>query len=120
RQGGYGDRVTLHTLIAPGLCPAGLYIASGSVISARPERVVFSLDLRCFHPGAMRDFAYSESAGFMPSGQVLEALTLPIFHFGLTADRLLYYRTLVALGAADGWQAVRGTQARFLKLRERY
>lgn len=118
RQGGYGARVALHTLMIPGLGPSGFFIASEAIIAARPDRVVLALNLRDFNPGWMREFGSADSAAFMPFGQVMQALTLPFSSFGLTTDRLLFNAALVACGGAELWVEVRQTQARFFRLRE--
>jgi hypothetical protein len=116
KYGERGERIAVKTLRVPGLGPPGMYFASDEIIAARPDRIVLALNLRCFT--SMRSFSYEESAGFMSVGQLLEALRLPMFAAGLTADRLLFYNALVALGADEVWPLVRQLQGRAFKLRE--
>jgi hypothetical protein len=111
-----GVSVNLENLIMPGLGPSGMYFACERLIAARPDRVVLALNLHSFSREATRSFAYVESAGWMTSGQLVEALGLPLWDSGLTADRLLLYNALRALGAGDAWRSARGLQARAFRL----
>jgi hypothetical protein len=86
------------------------------VIAARPQRVVLALNMRGFNREATRGFAYIESAGWMPPEQLVEALGLRLWDAGLTADRLLLYNGLQALGAEEAWRASRRLQARAFRL----
>jgi hypothetical protein len=119
KYGEPGQRIELKTLRVPGLGPAGMYLVAQEIIDLKPDRVVMSLNLRSFSIDSMRGFSYAESAGWLASSQLLEALSLPLFHGGLTADRLLFYRALVTCGAERSWPVVRRLQGRAFKLRER-
>jgi hypothetical protein len=117
----YGERaehLELSTFRVPGLGPSGLYLVTEQLVATHPDRVVMSLNLRSFSPDWLRTFSYAESAGWLAPSQLWEALSLPLFYGGLTADRLLFYRALVSCGGERTWPAVRRLQARAFKLRE--
>jgi len=118
KYGEHGEQIELSTLRVPGLGPAAMFLISQEIIDARPDRVVLSLNLRSFSYDALRAFSYAESAGWLAPSQLFEALSLPLFHGGLTADRLLFYRALVTCGAERTWPEVRRLQGRVFKLRE--
>ena len=111
-----GVNVNLQSFRMPGLGPAGMYFATERLIAARPERVVLALNLHGFTRESVRSFSYVESAGWMSPGQLGEALFLPLWDSGLTADRLLFYNGLRAVGVGDAWRAARGLQARAFRL----
>lgn len=116
----YGDagRLKIHTFRMPGLGPFGLYFASQQLVAARPDRAVLALNLRGFSREAIRGFSYVESSGWMPASQLLEALTMPLWDAGLTADRLLLYNALAAFQMDGPWRQTRQLQARAFKLYE--
>jgi hypothetical protein len=116
KYGEHGERLRLKTFCMPGLGPTGMYYATQTIIDAKPERVVLSLNLRGFNDLAVRTFSYAEGAGWLGAKQLPHALTLPLFASGLTADRLLFYNALVASGATPVWRDVRQLQARAFKL----
>jgi hypothetical protein len=119
KYGERGERIELKTLRVPGLGPAAIYLLTEQIAEARPDRVVIALNLRSFSADWMRGFSYAETAGWMARSQLMEALSLPLFYGGLTADRLLFYRALVGCGAERIWPEVRRFQGRAFKLRER-
>lgn len=118
KYGEHGEQIVLSTLRVPGLGPTAMYLISQEIIDARPDRVVLSLNLRSFSYDALRTFSYGETAGWLAPSQLFEALSLPLFHGGLTADRLLFYRALVTCGAERTWPEVRRLQGRAFRLRE--
>jgi hypothetical protein len=118
KYGEHGEQIEISALRVPGLGPAAMYLISQEIVDARPDRVVLALNLRSFSNDAFRTFSYAESAGWLPPSQLFEALSLPLFHGGLTADRLLFYRALVTCGAERTWPEVRELQGRAFKLRE--
>jgi hypothetical protein len=118
KYGELADGVTLHTLRIPGLTIAGMYFVSDEIIAAHPDQIVLALNLHGLNREAQRKFSRIEVAGWLRGQQFLEALGLPLFDTGLTTDRLLFYRTLVASGAAPSWRSVEQLQGRAFKLRE--
>jgi hypothetical protein len=118
KYGEAGARIELSTLRVPGLGPAALYLVSEGIVDTHPDRIVMSLNLRSFSTDWLRSFSYAESAGWLPPSQLLDALSLPLFYGGLTADRLLFYRALVSCGAEQTWPDVRRLQGRAFKFRD--
>jgi hypothetical protein len=118
KYGERGERIELSTFRVPGLGPSAMYLVSDEIADARPDRVVLALNLRSFSADWMHSFSYAESVGWIPPSQLFEALSLPLFISGVTADRLLFYRALVACGADRSWPEVRRFQGRAFKLRE--
>jgi hypothetical protein len=120
KYGELADGVTFHTLRIPGFNAAGMYFVSDEIIAAHPDQIVLALNLHGLNREAQRRFSRTEVAGFMRGQQWLEAFTLPLFESGLTTDRLLFYRALVAIGAEHVWRDAEQLQARAFKLRETF
>lgn len=117
---GAGPAPTIHPLAWPGIGPIGEYCVIDEVIAARPDLVVVEVNLRTIGAGPLGPASYPELAGFIDGDRLLEAARLPLADAGITLDRLLMYRALIASGHEMEWEYFANRQARLLHLRDTF
>ena len=81
------------------------------MIDREPEQIVLAVNLRSFSKRWRAD-ERSELAGWLPAERWPEALALPLHAVEVSADRLLFYRALIALGGFDAWHWLQREQVR--------
>jgi hypothetical protein len=106
-----GPEVDLVAYTGPALGLFSHYFLSQRVIDREPDQIVLGLNLRWFSKRWRAD-ERSQLAGWLPAERWPEALALPLHAAGVSADRLFFYRTLVALGAFDAWHWLQRQQVR--------
>jgi hypothetical protein len=111
--------VNVQSLGWPGLGPIAEYCLADEIIAAGPDLIVLEVNLRGFVAGPLGSAGYPELAGHIETGRLLEAATLPLSDGGITLDRLLFYRALVASGLEQSWIDVLDRQARLVHERDR-
>jgi hypothetical protein len=102
----------------PGLGPISEYCLADEIIAARPDLIVLEVNLRGFVAGPLGSAGYPELAGHIETKRLFEAATLPLSDAGITLDRLLFYRALVAFGFEPAWIDVLDRQARLVHERD--
>lgn len=113
-----GPRPNVQALGWPGLGPISEYCLADEIIAAHPDLIVLEVNLRGFIAGPLGPAGYPELAGHIRSERLLEAATLPLADAGITLDRLLFYRALVAFGLEPAWTDVLDRQARLIHQRD--
>jgi hypothetical protein len=103
--------VELVAYTGPGLGLFSHYFLSQRVIDREPDQIVLAVNLRSFSKRWRAD-ERSQLAGWLPAERWPEALALPLHAVGVSADRLFFYRALVALGAFDAWHWLQREQVR--------
>lgn len=115
----YGSPLlNVQSLGWPGLGPISEYCLADEIIAATPDLIVLEVNLRGFYAGPLGSAGYPELAGHIETGRLLEAATLPLSDGGITLDRLLFYRSIVASGFERAWVDVLDRQARLVHERE--
>lgn len=107
----------VHDLAWPAWGPAGQYCLVDELIEAHPDVVVLEMNLRTLGPRPLGSLGYPEFSGFVRTRRLLEAALLPLSFAGITLNRMLFYRLLVANGAEGLWQALLDRQARLFNVR---
>ena len=106
-----GLAVELVAYTGPGLGLFSHYFLSQRVIDREPDQIVLAVNLRSFSKRWRAD-ERSQLAGWLPAEGWPEALALPLHAVEVSADRLFFYRALVALGAFDAWHWLQREQVR--------
>lgn len=112
-------RPTFQTLAWPGLGPIAEYCLADEIVDARPNVVVLEANLRGLRGGPLGPIGFPELAGYIRSARLLEAMSLPLADAGITLDRLLFYRAIVAGGFERERVELLDRQARALHLRDK-
>ena len=116
RTRGRGSRIHVDTMWWPGWAVTSEYCLADELVEFDAQRVVLEVNLRSLGTQAL---GYPELAGYVRASHFLEALGLPLDAVGITANRLLFYRQLVASGAEEAWTRSIDVQARFFNLRDK-
>jgi hypothetical protein len=106
-----GSEIELVAFTGPALGLFSHYFLSQRVMERDPDQIVLALNLRWFSKRWRAD-ERSQLAGWLPAGRWPEALALPLHAAGVSADRLFFYRALVAVGAFDAWYWLQRQQVR--------
>jgi hypothetical protein len=106
-----GHAVELVAYTGPGLGLFSHYFLSQRVIDREPDQIVLAVNLRSFSKRWRAD-ERPQLAGWLPAEGWPEALALPLHAVDVSADRLFFYRALVALGAFDAWHWLQREQVR--------
>ena len=109
QPGGLAAEIVAYT--GPGLGLFSHYFLSQRVIDREPDQIVLAVNLRSFSKRWRAD-ERSQLAGWFPAEGWPEALALPLHTVQVSADRLFFYRALVALGAFDAWHWLQREQVR--------
>jgi hypothetical protein len=101
----------LRDVTTSGLSMFTVYYLSGRVAELRPDIVLLEFNLFW-----LSDFWHSrdrsELSGWIPASWWGEAVMLPMREVGLTADRVVLYRTLLGLGLETHWRSLQHEQSR--------
>jgi len=97
---------------APGFSSVEYYAFSQAIARAHPDRLVIPLNLASLSRQWRAQWDRLEALGWLPPSRVPEALSLPLYSWGLTLDRLLSYVALVDLGLGSRWYEFRKAQVR--------
>jgi hypothetical protein len=102
----------------PGAGYTTYYFLADRIIEAGPDQIALE-----FNPGNMSAqwrsrWASVDYAAFLGWRRIPEALTLPLYKLGLTADRLLWTVACQELGGVGLWRRVAETQGRVTRLRD--
>jgi hypothetical protein len=107
--------VRTHSLAAPGMGPFAFYAIAHDLAQARPDCVVAAFNLTSLSNQWPRSFARPGLAGWASGDQILEAVALPLHHYGVSFDRLLLYVSIVRSGGFSAWRDFRRFQLRFVR-----
>jgi hypothetical protein len=108
----------LTALAWPALGPISDYCLADEIIAARPDLVALEVNLRGLQAGPLGPVGFPELAGYVRASRFVEAASLPLWDAGITFDRLLFYRAIVASGFERQWARLLNRQARMLRLRD--
>jgi hypothetical protein len=103
-----------RSVVASALTPFSFFFASERIADLRPDLVIMELNLWAFSRAWTR-MDRPEMAGLLPASRWADAARLPLEAVGVSADRLVFYRSLIAGGALDAWHRLQGEQARVVK-----
>jgi hypothetical protein len=117
-KGPRGRGIRIYPLSWPGWSLAGQYCLLDDLLRLGPDQVLLELNFRGLTVESARGFSQGELAGFLSADHYLEALSLPLPQAGVTPDRLLFYRTLVAGKELRTWKTLLDIQARLYNARE--
>ncbi len=105
--------VQVYSVAAQGMTPGNFYLALDGIVRAKPDIVTIALNLgviRSYLPPVLRR---PELAGWMSARRLPRALVgLPLQHYGVTADQLLFHQLLVRTRQPRLWFVQRREQAR--------
>jgi len=110
--------IVVNTFVRPGQGYSSYYFRAERMVEARPDQIVIE-----FHASAMsaqwrEKFSRPNDVALVGMDRMLEALSLPLYKLGLTADRVLWMVTCEELGAVDVWRTIAVAQGRITKLRD--
>jgi hypothetical protein len=106
--------IELQRIVASALTPLSHFFLSGRLVGLDPDQVVVEVNLWTFSPSWIR-MERPEIAGLLPASRWPAAAALPLGAAGLSADRLVTYRALVAAGALDAWARLQREQVRVVR-----
>ncbi len=116
--GGRRPPIRVLPLAVMGLTPFDIYFLSERVIEAGADQVIIPFNLAAFSPSWRTRFPRPELAGWMKWSAIPRALILPLYHIGLTVDRLLMNQLFVRIVGFDTWQIIRREQTRVGRARQ--
>jgi hypothetical protein len=112
-------RFAAEVLWWPGLLIMNEYCIADDLADLGADRIVLEVNLHSLSAAAAVRYSYPELAGHIHAARFMEALDLPLDIAGITENRLLFYRLLVASGLEAPWAQSIDSQARIFNLRER-
>ena len=108
------EPVRLISLADAGLGPIDYYLLASELIQAEPAAIVVSLNLASLSSIWVSRSSHPEFASVIGLERWPETFGLPLAASGLTADRLLLYPGLQAMGLSSSWRQLVDYQARVL------
>jgi hypothetical protein len=114
-----GLQVAVRPLAIAGSASFDYYFVVDEVTRRKPDLVVIEFNLTTLSEIWRNVFARPQLAGLISPRRVPEALGLPLYWTGLTADRVLLYVALVHLGVVDAWTQLELNQTRASNLPDR-
>lgn len=105
------ERAQLTTLIRGALGLFSQYFLSQRVAELQPDRILLAVNMQSFSARYLR-IERAEIAGWLPARAWPQALGFPLEKVGVTTDRLLLYKSLLATGRLRDWRWVQQEQAR--------
>jgi len=120
RLRGPAEPIRVVNLSSPGMGPFDYYFVSDLIVRAQPDAVFMLLNLTTFSENWTAGFRRPELAGWIPPSRFWQALTLPLYRVGVTADQLLVDMGLVNLDLLGPWRYTRREQARFNHAKNRF
>jgi len=87
------------------------YFISDRLIALRPDQLVLAVNPASFSR-RWRAHERAQLAGWIPARRWPEAVALPLYEVGVSADRLLYYHLVAAAGGAEIWRWLQREQVR--------
>ena len=108
------DPPRLISLADAGLGPIDYYLLASELARAEPAAIVVSLNLASLSSVWLSRSSHPEFASVIGLERWPEAFGLPLAASGLTADRLLLYPWLQAMGLSSSWRHLVDYQARVL------
>jgi len=110
RSGSRSSRVEVLPVWQPGFKPFDYYFLADMIVAANPDQLFLPLNLQTLTLTA--ENSRPELAGWIDGRRLGEAIRLPFQSIGLTLDRLLLYKMIVASGYQAAWSFVTLEQAR--------
>jgi hypothetical protein len=98
-------------ITASGLSIFSHYFLSDRLIALHPDQIVLAVNLAAFSRRWRANERF-QLAGWIPARCWPEAAVLPLHEVGVSADRLLYYRVIVAAGGVEPWRWLQREQVR--------
>lgn len=108
------DSSRLVSLADAGLGPIDYYLLASELTQAEPAAIVISLNLVSLSSVWLSRSSHPEFASVIGFERWPEAFGLPLAVSGLTADRLLLYPWIQAMGLSSSWRQLVDYQARVL------
>ncbi|MEE3328500.1 MAG: hypothetical protein VX252_14275 [Myxococcota bacterium] len=102
------------SLADAGLGPVDYYLLASFLGETRPAAIVLSLNLASLSSIWLSRSSHPEFASQLGLDRWVEAFGLPLSVSGITADRLLLYPLLEAVGLSALWRAIDSYQVRVL------
>jgi hypothetical protein len=106
--------VHLRSVVASGLGLFSQYFLSDRVLERQPDQVVLGLNLRWFSK-VWFNLEREQLAGLLPARHWSVAAALPLARAGITADRLVFYRAVMAARGFRAWHRLQREQVRALR-----
>ncbi len=112
-------RISVESLSSLGMTPAGFFLIQDKITEARPDVAIVTANLTLIRDSLPPNLHRPELAGWVRSHRLYDALIgLGLHKFGVTADRLFLYKSIVSAGWAGIWMAQLAGQAHLGHLRE--
>lgn len=116
RRGTGKPEIRVYNLAYPAMGVMSYYFMADLIAEASPDLILWETSFTHVSP-RWRSNTRKGLAGFVGFGRLPEALSLPLGYIALTADQLLFYRAVIALGGFDAWRALGREQSKIAKLR---
>jgi hypothetical protein len=116
RRHAESPRIQVHNLAYPAMGAIAYYFMADRIADAEPDLIIWETSFTHVSP-RWRTNTRKGLSGLLAPRRIAEALSLPLGYIGLTADQLLFYRAVVALGGLDAWRALGREQSKVAKLR---
>jgi hypothetical protein len=107
-------QVRLRSVVGSGLGLFSQYFLSDRVLERQPDQVVLGLNLRWFSQ-LWFNLEREQLAGLLPARHWSVAAALPLARAGVTADRLVFYRAVMAARGLRAWDWLQREQVRALR-----
>ncbi len=101
----------------PGESYTSFYFLADEFIESGPDQIVIEFNPLAMSAAWRGGWARTDYVAFVGWRRIPEALTLPLYKFGLTADRVLWTTACRELGYLGLWRRVAAVQGRVTKLR---
>ncbi|HVU04369.1 MAG TPA: hypothetical protein VHE30_21575 [Polyangiaceae bacterium] len=88
----------LSTVWWPGWSPTSEYSMGDDLLALNPDRIVFEVNPKALGANALSTFGYPELSGHLALRRYPEAFSLALSQAGITLNRALFYRALLAAG----------------------
>jgi len=111
-DGSFSRTVDVLPLVQPGFNAFDFYFLADMIVDTDPDQVVLPLNLQTLPVTRTDRNARSRLAGWIEADRLWEAVWLPFQPIGLTVDRLLFYKMIVACGGSTSWSFLAHEQAR--------
>lgn len=109
--------VHVASLASPGMTLVAYGHLIGPVVEARPDVVVWQVSFTHFEDAQTLARQHRRLAGWIGCAALPDALRMPIWRIGLTADQILFYGAIVHAGLFEGWYRLVDEQSRVSALR---
>ncbi len=109
--------IRIESLAMAGTSIFDYYFMADVISATEPDLVMIPFNVSSTSGIFWSAFSRPELSGWVEAARLPETLILPINWVGLTADRLLLYHLIVALGGFEAWSTLTDMQLRFEQVR---